>query len=98
MENIHNHVNFILYEFAPFRKLDKREIKLKSKPWINKETLFLMWERDKLFSKYHKCENLINKPNLFCQYKLIRNDVTKLKRDNKIKYYKKKDICNLERN
>ena len=78
MENFHNHVNFILDEFAPFRKLNKREIKLKSKPWINKETLFLMWERDKLFSKYHKCKNLINKPNLFSQYKFIRNDVTKL--------------------
>ena len=88
MENIHNHVNFILDEFAPFRKLNKHEIKLKSKPWINKETLFLMWERDKLFSKYHKCKNLMNKPNLFSQYKLIRNDVTKLKRDNKIKYYR----------
>ena len=27
MEDIHNHVNFILDEFAPFRKLNKREIK-----------------------------------------------------------------------
>ena len=47
-----------------------------------------MWKRDKLFSKYHKCNNPINKPNLFSQYKVIRNDVTKLKRDNKIKHYK----------
>ena len=52
MENIHNHVNFILDEFAPFRKLNKCEIKLKSKPWISKDILFLMWERDKMFSKY----------------------------------------------
>ena len=83
MENIHNHVNFILDEFASFRKLNKREIKLKSKSWINKETLFLMWEREQLFSKYHECKNLINKSNLFSQYKLMRNDVTKLKRDKK---------------
>ena len=88
MENIHNHVNFILDEFAPFRKLNKREIKLKSKPWISKDILFLMWERDKIFSKYHKCKYPLNKSNLFSQYKLIRNEVTKLKRDNKIKYYK----------
>ena len=40
MENIHNHVNSILDEFAPFRKLNKREIKLKSKPWISKDILF----------------------------------------------------------
>ena len=49
---------------------------------------FLMWERDKMFSKYHKCKHPLNKSNLFSQYKLIRNEVTKLKRDNKIKYYK----------
>ena len=72
----------------PSKKLNKREIKLKSKPWISKEILFLMWKRDKLFSKYYKCKNPINKPNLFSQYKVIRNDVTKLKRDNKIKHYK----------
>ena len=81
-------VNFILDEFAPFKKLNKREIKLKSKPWISKEILFLMWKRDKLFSKYYKCKNPINKPNLFSQHKVIKNDVTKLKRDNKIKHYK----------
>ena len=88
MENIHNHVNIILDEFAPFRKLNKREIKLKSKPWISKDILFLMWERDQMFSKYHKCKYPLNKSNLFSQYKLIQNEVTKLKRDNKIKYYK----------
>ena len=47
-----------------------------------------MWERDKMFSKYHKCKNPLNKSNLFSQYQLIRNEVTKLKKDNKIKYYK----------
>ena len=47
-----------------------------------------MWERGKMFSKYHKCKYPLNKSNLFSQYKLIRNEVTKLKRDNKIKYYK----------
>ena len=61
MENIHNYVNFILDEFAPFRKLNEREIKLKSKPWISKDILFLTWERDKMFSKYHKCKYPLNK-------------------------------------
>ena len=61
MEKIHSHVNFILDE-APFRKLNKYEIKLKSKPWISKDILFLMWERDKMFSK-HKCKYPLNKVN-----------------------------------
>ena len=75
-------------EFAPFKKLNKREIKLKSKPWISKEIILLMSKSGKLFSKYHKCNNPINKPNLFSQYKVIRNEVSKLKRGNKIKHYK----------
>ena len=41
-----------------------------------------------MFSKYYKCNNPINKPNSFSQYKVIRNEFTKLKRDNKIKHYK----------
>ena len=72
----------------PSNKLNKCESKLKSQPWISKEILFLMWKRAKVFSEHYKCNNPINKPNLFSQYKVIRKEVTKLKRDNKIKHYK----------
>ena len=37
IENFYNNVNYILDEFAPFKKLNKNDIKLKGKPWINKE-------------------------------------------------------------
>ena len=48
--NLYNNINYLLDEFAPYKKLQKHEIILKTKPWINKEIQFLMWERDK-FSK-----------------------------------------------
>ena len=37
VENFYNNVNYILDEFAPFKKLNKNDIKLKGNPWINKE-------------------------------------------------------------
>ena len=46
MENLHNHIIFILDEFAPFKKLSRGEMRLKSKPWISQEILHLMWQRD----------------------------------------------------
>ena len=39
MNNLHQHINFLLDEFAPYKKLSKKELKLKSKPWINSEIL-----------------------------------------------------------
>ena len=42
MHNLHQHINSLLDEFAPDEKLSKREYKLKSKPWINREVLLRM--------------------------------------------------------
>ena len=42
IENFYNDINYILDEFAPFKKLNKNDIKLKTKPWINKEVQHLM--------------------------------------------------------
>ena len=37
MNHLHDHINNLLDKTAPYRKLSKKEIKLKSKPWINNE-------------------------------------------------------------
>ena len=39
MNNLHLHVNKVLDLFAPLKKPSKKELKLKSKPWINHEIL-----------------------------------------------------------
>ena len=91
MNNLHDYINRLLDIYALYKKLSKKEIKLKSKSWISNETLSLMKKRDKLLSKYTKQKK--NNPelasNLFKEYKLIRNNVTRLKRDSKLQYYKK---------
>ena len=86
-QNFHNAINFILDEFAPYKKLNRYEAKLKKKPWINSEVQFLMWKRDKLFKKFSKLKDCNRKREIYSEYKEIRNDITLLKRNNKRKYY-----------
>ena len=87
IENLYSHVNYILDEFAPYKKVSKREYKLKSKPWISKEIQYLMWQRDKLFNKYCTENDHERKDLLLRKYKSLRNDLTSKKRDSKINYY-----------
>ena len=75
-------------EFAPFKKLNSNDIKLKSKPWINKEVQHLMWKRDKLFRKFRTASDDNTKTKLYNDYKTLRNELTLLKRNNKLEYYK----------
>ena len=89
LENLVNKFNFFLDECAPFKKLNKKEMELKLKPWINKEILAKIYERDKLLQKYCNLKDSIRKQNVYAQYKLLRNSITKMKRQSKIDYYKK---------
>ena len=91
MNNLHQKVTYLLDEFAPYKKLSKKEIKLKSKPWINKEILAEMSKRDKLLLKYSKMKNKKSEAAqiTYEDYKKIRNEVTKLKRDSKVDYYRR---------
>ena len=64
-------------------------MELKLKPWINNEILAKIYERDKLLQKYCNLKDSIRKQNVYAQYKLLRNSITKMKRQSKIDYYKK---------
>ena len=46
--NLHNNIVYLLDEFAPYRKITKKEFKLKAKPWIDHDILKKIIERDKL--------------------------------------------------
>ena len=80
MNNLHQHINYLLDEFAPYKKLSKKEYKLKSKPWINRNIPTEMKKRDKLLHKYCKAKD----KDSFCaqaiyeDFKFIRNSLTKI--------------------
>ena len=85
-------LNGCLERHAPIKKLNKKQIKKMSKPWINKYILKLISKRDRLFQK--RKENPLNNEIKFI-YNLFRNRVTReIKKSKKI-YYKEYFESNL---
>ena len=78
MNNFYNQINILLDEVAPYKKLTKKEIKLKSKPWITIDIQHLMQKRDKLHTKYCQEPNKTKKEELYLNYKKLRNKLTKM--------------------
>ena len=80
-------MTFLLDEFAPYKKVTKKEYRLKFKPWISTEILNLMNQRDKLLKRFSKEHDPIKKSTYHTDYKQIRNLVTQKKRESKSIYY-----------
>ena len=88
LNNFHQHISYLLDKFAPYKKLSKKDLKLKSKPWINNLILIEMKKRDKLLHKYSmRSKDNVTANIMYEDYKKLRNKVTKLKRDSKVDYY-----------
>ena len=88
LDTFYQQINYLLDEFAPYKKISKKQFKLKLKPWINKIILNQINQRDKLLHKYCKEKDPNTKIKIYNNYKIIRNQITKLKRKSKIEYYK----------
>ena len=76
MDNFYQQINYLLDEFAPYKKITKKQFRLKSKPWINNEILTKIKQRDKLFHKYCKEKDSNKKVELYNEYKIVRNVIT----------------------
>lgn len=68
---------------APLKKLTKRDIKFKNKPWINGKIKKMMRIRDQLFRKLKKNNN----PRLIDLYKQFRNRVSVSLNESKANYF-----------
>ena len=79
--------NFHLDEFAPYRKVTKKEYTLMLKPWITKVLLQKCKERDSILKSISKEIDPVQKIILRDNYKKNRNDITKEKRESKKAYY-----------
>ena len=69
-------MTFLLDEFAPYKKVTKKEYRLKFILWISTEILKLINQRDKLLRKFSKEHDPIKKSIFHIDYKQIRNLVT----------------------
>ena len=80
-------VEYLLDEMAPLKRLTKREIGLKQRPWITPDILRKMKERDKFYNKYAKERDKNAKDIIFQVFKKKRNEVIRLIRNSKNEYY-----------
>ena len=87
MNNFHQHINSLLDENTPYRKITKKEYKLKGRPQITKEIQVLVNKRDKLLHKFNKLKNKETDSNSYNEYKRLRNLLTSKKRKSKNDYY-----------
>ena len=82
-------INNILDKHAPFKTLNKKELKLKQKPWVSLGIQKSMKIRDKFHKKYIKEKNKLTKNDYHCTYKKYRNKIVELLRISKTNHYKK---------
>ena len=76
----------ILDKHMPYKKISNKEFKNKYKPWINKEIIKSIYDKNKLFNKYMKCKNMTRKSILFAEYKACKNNILQTTRYSK-KYF-----------
>ena len=81
-------INCLLDKMAPFKKLSKKEIELKQKPWLTSGILKAMKSRDNLYKKFMLAKDPLRKQNLLREFKIKRNLITSLIRSSKSEYYK----------
>ena len=73
---------------APFKKLSKKEIELKQKPWLTSGILKSMKTRDNIYKKFMLAKDPLRKQNLLRDFKNKRNLITTTIRSSKSQYYK----------
>ena len=82
-EKFYEKVHHTVIEHAPLRKVTPKQLKLRSKPWINTHIQKLIKQRDRLLRKLRKSHSRDTEE----LYKKFRNRVVSENRKSKIKYF-----------
>ena len=80
-------INSLIDKYMPLKKMTNKEIKQQAKPWITKEILKSILDRDSLYKKYIRAKNLESKAEYEKQYKTLRNKITEEIKQSKLKYF-----------
>ena len=86
-ENFLNMFNVLLDKYAPFKKVNKYKLKLKSKPWITQAIAKSIETKNKFFKKYIKTKDNDLKKVFHDRYKIHRNLLSTLIKQSKKDYY-----------
>ena len=80
-------LNVIIDKYMPLKKMSNKEYKRRYKPWVTNGILNSISRKNKLYNKYTKLKDGLNKQQVFEEYKLLRNKVNELLRKSKKSYY-----------
>ena len=72
----------------PITKLSLKEMKSSNKPWITKETLKPVNQRNTIYRKFLRTKNPHSKEIYHLEFKRYKSMINRLTRINKSKYYK----------
>ncbi|XP_065671749.1 uncharacterized protein LOC136089625 [Hydra vulgaris] len=87
LENTFSNINLLLDIHASLKKLNKQNIKVKTKPWISDELKHSIQHKNNLFKKYIRSKNQTNKTIYHNEYKTFRNNLQSKLKESKKKYY-----------
>ena len=87
VSNFYLKIEKLLDEMAPVKKLTKKEIGLQQRPWITRDILTLMSERDKLLREFLDEKEITSRSEKHRIYKIKRNLVTSQLRKDKKDHY-----------
>ena len=80
-------INTLIDKYMPLRKMTKKEIKLMFKPWITKDILKSIEERDTLRYKFNHTKDQIKRKEFEKKYKEIKNKILEITRKSKKSYF-----------
>ena len=80
-------IDSLLDTHASFKKLNKKELKFLTKPWITQGLQNSIKKKNNLYSKFVKCKNKIMKELHHNNYKSHRNLLSTLLKKAKEKYF-----------
>ena len=68
-------INNLIDNYMPLKEMTRKEIQHQFKPWISKEILNSITEREKLYKKYINTKDRIIKEDYHRKYKELRNKI-----------------------
>ena len=83
-DKFYEKVHHTVIEHVPLKKVNKKQLKLRLKPWVNSHIQKLIKHREKLLRKLRKSHSAATEE----LYKKFRNRVVAKNRKSKIQYYK----------
>ena len=87
MDEYLSKIDSLLDTHAPFKKLNKKEIKFLTKPWITQGLQNSIKRKNNIYSKFVKCKNKILKEFQHSNCKNYRNLLSTLLKRAKEKYF-----------